>query len=190
MWNFWSPVEDVWISRFYNLSLEIPGRSCYLLFLIGNSKRLHKTITFSLMMQTYVFFGGMSLQSSPSFLERVSVNFPGIKLVWTVFGGENEKLNICRQVLTSSTQLKTGHFTSLIGRERLRNIRSSKKWRRQRRPQHHKSMIWLVERGKIIMLHVEHAFWHIFFEVVCQTTTWDFHIWDSDDDTQQQLICR
>ena len=128
MWNdhFWSPVEDVWISRFYNLSLEIPGRSCYLLFLIVNSKRLHKTITFSLMMQTYVFFGGMSLQSSPSFLERVSVNFPGIKLVWTVFGGENEKLNVCRQVLTSSTQLKTGHFTSLIGRERLRNIKKFK----------------------------------------------------------------
>jgi len=68
----------------------------------------------------------MSLQSSPSFLERVSVNFPGIKLVWTVFGDENEKLNICRQVLTSSTQLKTGHFTSLIGRERLRNIREFK----------------------------------------------------------------
>lgn len=70
------------------------------------------------------FLGGMSLQSSPSFLERVSVNFPGIKLVLTVFGGENEKLNICLQVLTSSTQLKTGHFTSLIGR--LLNIRKFK----------------------------------------------------------------
>ena len=33
----------------------------------------------------------------------------------------------------------------------------SKKWRRQR--QRHKSMIWLVEWGKIIVLHVRHTFW-------------------------------
>ena len=32
-------------------------------------------------------------------------------------------------------------------------------WRRQRQRQRHKSMIWLVVWGKIIVLHVQHAFW-------------------------------
>ena len=35
---------------------------------------------------------------------------------------------------------------------------SFKKWRRQRQRQRHKSMIWLVEWGKITVLHVRHAF--------------------------------
>ena len=34
-----------------------------------------------------------------------------------------------------------------------------KKRRRERQTQCHKSMILLVERGKIIVLHVQHAFW-------------------------------
>ena len=38
-------------------------------------------------------------------------------------------------------------------------IRELKIWRRQRRRQRHKSMIWLVEWRKIIVLHVQHAFW-------------------------------
>ena len=33
-----------------------------------------------------------------------------------------------------------------------------KKWRGQRPRQHHKSMIWLAEWGKIIVLHVRHSF--------------------------------
>ena len=37
--------------------------------------------------------------------------------------------------------------------------REFKKWLRQRQRQRHKSMIWLVEWGKIIVLHVRHAFW-------------------------------
>ena len=56
-------------------------------------------------------------------------------------------------------------------------------WRRQRQRQRHRSIIWLVEWRKIIVLHVRHAFWcnvltksaklqrEIFiFEVL--TTTW------------------
>ena len=34
-----------------------------------------------------------------------------------------------------------------------------KKWRRQRGQRRHKSMIWLVEWGKIIVLHVQQDFW-------------------------------
>ena len=37
--------------------------------------------------------------------------------------------------------------------------RELKIWRRQRQRQRHKSMIWLVEWRKIIVLHVQHAFW-------------------------------
>ena len=37
--------------------------------------------------------------------------------------------------------------------------REFKKWRRQRPRQRHKSMIWMVEWGKIILLHMWHAFW-------------------------------
>ena len=37
-------------------------------------------------------------------------------------------------------------------------IRELKIWRRQRQRQRHKSMIWLVEWRKIIVLHVRHAF--------------------------------
>ena len=33
-----------------------------------------------------------------------------------------------------------------------------KKWRRHRQRQRHKSMLWLVERRKIIVLHVRHTF--------------------------------
>ena len=32
-------------------------------------------------------------------------------------------------------------------------------WRRQRQRRRHKSMIWLVELSKIVVLHVRHAFW-------------------------------
>ena len=41
----------------------------------------------------------------------------------------------------------------------IKNIREFKKWRRQRQRQGQKSMIWLVEWRKIMMLHVQHAFW-------------------------------
>ena len=37
--------------------------------------------------------------------------------------------------------------------------REFKKWRRQRPRQYHKLMIWLIEWGKIIVLHVRHDFW-------------------------------
>ena len=37
--------------------------------------------------------------------------------------------------------------------------REVKIWRQQRQLQCHKSMIWLVEWRKIIVLHVRHAFW-------------------------------
>ena len=40
-----------------------------------------------------------------------------------------------------------------------RDIREFKIWRRQRQRQRHKSMIWLVEWRKIIVLPVRHAFW-------------------------------
>ena len=57
------------------------------------------------------------------------------------------------------------------------------KWHQQR--QRHKSMIWLVECGKIIVLHVRHAFWCNFFHVVCITTTWKFQFWGSDNASRQ-----
>ena len=38
-------------------------------------------------------------------------------------------------------------------------IREFKIWRRQRQRQRHKSMIWLGEWRKIIVPHVQHAFW-------------------------------
>ena len=34
-----------------------------------------------------------------------------------------------------------------------------KKWRLQRHRQRHKSMIWLIEWGKIMVLHMRHTFW-------------------------------
>ena len=48
------------------------------------------------------------------------------------------------------------------------------------------SMIWLVEQGKIVMLHVQHAFGCIFFGLVCQRTTRNFHFWSSDDNASPQ----
>ena len=57
------------------------------------------------------------------------------------------------------------HVAILYGREKYkgascacRAIREFKKWRRQRQQQHHKLRVWLVERRKIIVLHVRHAF--------------------------------
>jgi len=44
-------------------------------------------------------------------------------------------------------------------------VRELKIWRQQRQQQRHKSMIWLVEWRKIIVLHVRHAFW-------CNVLTW------------------
>ena len=60
-------------------------------------------------------------------------------------------------------------------------------WWRQRQRQRHRSMIWLVERRKIIVLHVRHAFWcNVKFDVVFRTTTWNFHIGGSDDNGSPQ----
>ena len=39
------------------------------------------------------------------------------------------------------------------------DMKEFEKWRQQRQRQRHKPMIWLVQRGKIIVLHVRHAFW-------------------------------
>ena len=63
-------------------------------------------------------------------------------------------------------------------------------WHREfkkRRWQRHKSLVWLVECGKIIVLHVRHAFWCNFLtSVVCLMTRWNFHIWGSDDNARPQ----
>ena len=50
------------------------------------------------------------------------------------------------------------HSAYFVQRDR-HGIRELKIWRRQRQRQRHKSMIWLVEWRKIIVLHVRHAFW-------------------------------
>ena len=55
-------------------------------------------------------------------------------------------------------------------------IGSLKKWRRRRQRQCHKSMIWLVEWEKIIVLHVRHAFWCNFL------TVWRREIFIFEDD--------
>ena len=57
-----------------------------------------------------------------------------------------------------------------------------KKWRQHWQRQRHKSMIWLVERRKVIVLHVR----HLFGDVVGQTTTWKFHFWGSGDNITPQ----
>ena len=69
--------------------------------------------------------------------------------------------------------------------------REFKKWRRQRARQRHKLMIWLVEWGKIIVLHAAARalrFLMQFFDVVCQRTTWNFHTWGSDDNASLQRL--
>ena len=53
------------------------------------------------------------------------------------------------------------------------DIREFKKRRRERLRHHHKSMLWLVELGKIIVQHVQHvrhAFW-------CNVLTWSPKWW-------------
>ena len=42
-------------------------------------------------------------------------------------------------------------------------VREFKIWRRQSQRQRHKSIIWLVEWRKIIVRHVWHAFWEMFW---------------------------
>ena len=51
-------------------------------------------------------------------------------------------------------------------------------------------MIWLAKWEKLIVLHVQHAFCCNLIDVVCQTTTWNFHIWGSRDNAipQQQIF--
>ena len=53
-------------------------------------------------------------------------------------------------------------------------IRELKQGRRQRQRRRQKTMIWLVECGKVIVLHVRHALQSI-LDVVCQMTTWNTH---------------
>ena len=50
-------------------------------------------------------------------------------------------------------QLTSGCLPFFIG------SREFKIWRRQRQRQRHKSMIWLAVWKKIIVLHVQHAYW-------------------------------
>ena len=66
-------------------------------------------------------------------------------------------------------------------------IREFKKWRRQRQRQRHKLRLWLVERGKIIVLHVRHAYWWKFSTYsVKRRSTWNFNFWGSVDIAYQQ----
>ena len=65
-------------------------------------------------------------------------------------------LNNCKMI--AETRSYIFRWRSRL-RRRLVCLISLKIWRRQRQPQRHKSMNWLVEWGKIIVLHVRHAFW-------------------------------
>ena len=66
-------------------------------------------------------------------------------------------------------------------------IREFKKWRQQRQRQRHKWMIWLVEWEKNNRATRAARFLVQCFDVVCQMTTWRFHIWGSDDHASSQL---
>jgi len=60
------------------------------------------------------------------------------------------------------------------------NIREFKIWRRQCQRQRHKSMTigWMKKNNRAARVA---RFLVQCFDVVCQTTTWNFHIWGSID---------
>ena len=74
--------------------------------------------------------------------------------IWQV-GIKKLPQTACRTCSTIIFPHSTNHVSDLW-RFRWRFFREFKQWRGQR--QRHKSMIWLVEGGKIIVLHVRHAF--------------------------------
>ena len=69
--------------------------------------------------------------------------------------------------------------------QEIKDIREFKIWRRQRQQQRHKSIDlidWMKKnraaRAVRLLVHC--------FDVVCQTTTWNFHIWGSNDNRSSQ----
>ena len=67
------------------------------------------------------------------------------------FANSNTFAKTYRKFMIRIYQLTRGNLDTIF--------REFKKWRHQRQRQRHKSMLWLVERGKIIVLHVRRAFW-------------------------------
>ena len=66
-------------------------------------------------------------------------------------------------------------------------FREFKEWRQQRQQQRHKPMIWFVEGGNIIVLHVRHAFWCNVLMKSAKPRSEIFHIWGSDDSKSSTL---
>ena len=68
----------------------------------------------------------------------------------------------------------------------VRGIWEFKIWQRQPQQQRLKSMIWLVEWKKYNRAVRAARFLVQGFDIVCQTTTWNFHIWGSDENASSQ----